>query len=376
MVAAIIPVIAQVVLFGGLPLPRPLGGAMPSLVSAHGGAIGERIGRLSLEVTGPVHDIALVLGPADIARQVTEAFHRDREAIVDRIARGQLGLLWATLPGAVKAQIEGYFARAVPMVIDRAIAEIIEAIEDLVDVPGMLSRYFARRHDHLANMVETVAAPAFRVLRYAFPAVLALPLVILELAAPASLAPVVGAATGFIASLGAMTWMFEPPPARWRERMPSWMITPLLPERPMITGLYADTVANDVFKIEAVIDELIAGSGARATRAIIERRVAAIFARMPGRPMLSLIIPPSAMEGMQAAATAELLALLPRAMAEPVFAQRCAARLYAHVTARFDALDEARFLGVQRGILRGELPLLHALTAGAFLLVGLVAAFP
>lgn len=372
-VAAVIPLIAFRVLFTGLPRPRFLGGPIASIIASHGGVIGERIGRLSLEVTGPVHDIALVLGPADIARQVTRAFNRDSEAIVDRIARGQLGLLWVSMPGAVKVQFEAYFARTVPVVIERAIDEIVGSIEELVDVPGMLSRYFARRRDHLAHMVERVAAPAFRILRVAIPAALAVPLLLLELASPSALAPVAGGAVGFLVSFGALAWMFNPPPARLRSNRPPWAVTPLLAERANITELYADTVANDVFRIEAVIDELVHGAGGRTTRAIIERRVAGIFARLPAGPLISLVIPPRAMQGMQAAATDELLALLPRAMAEPAFANRCAERLHAHVTARFDALDEGRFLAVQRGILAGEMPLLHLLTAVAFLLVGLVA---
>lgn len=372
---ALVPFVAARALLTGLALPgwAGPGGRIAPLVASRSGEIGRRIGRLSLETFGPLRDLAVALGPDDIAEAVNRAFEQERVALLHRVASGQLGMLWRGLPGAAKVQFEDHLARSVPRAVDRAMAEIVEAIEDLIDIPDMQERYFGRRPDELSRMIASVALPGFRALTVVLPVLGALPLA-LPVFLPGLLPMVAGGVLGFGVGRLALDWMFLPPPARWSGRLPRRLVTPLLPERGVITALYADNVADACFRLDMVIDELVTGRGALATRAIVERRVAAIFARLPGRLLLSLVIPARAMQGMVDAATDELLALLRRAAREPALVARCADRLRGRVTARLDALDDMAFLAMQRQVMRKELPLLQGVVAAAFLVGGLAAA--
>ena len=372
-VVAAAPLVAARFLLTGVRVPRGLraDGRIPSLIAARSGQIGGRIGALTLEAVGPLPDVAVALGPRDIAEAVNRLFTAEREAILDRVARAHLGVIWRSLPGAAKVQFEDHLARSVPRAIDRAMDEIIAAIDDLIDVPAMQTRFFGARPQELSRMIETVAMPAFRALAFLLPALALVPM-ILPIAAPGLQGVLGGVLCGLGVSLLGVTWLFTPPPARWRG-LSSRLFTPLLPERRMITAFYADTVADEAFRLDVVIDELVKGRTALATRAIVERRVSAIFARLPGRLLLNLVIPPRAMQGMIQSATAELLDLLPRAAREPELVARCADRLRRRVVDCFDAMDELEFLVMQRNVLRTELPLLHVFVGSIFLAVGILA---
>lgn len=372
---AVVPLAGARLLLTGLRLPRRLraDGLLPPLIAARSAEIGRQIGALSLEAVGPLKELAVALGPEDIAAAVNEAFAAEREAILHRVASKHLGMMWRGLPGAAKVQFEDHLARSVPRAVDRALVEIVEAIDDLIDVPAMQERYFGARPLELARMIAVVAMPCFRALAVLLPALALLPL-LLPVFAPGLLPMLVGALLGYGASRLAVDWLFLPPPQRWRGWLPRRGFTPLLPERAMITRLYADTVADDSFRLDVVIDELVGGRGAIATRAIVERRVAAIFARLPGRLLLNLVVSPRAMQGMIESATGELLNLLSVTAREPALVARCAERLRLRVCERLDALDELAFLTMQRNVLRSELPLLHGIVAGVFLAIGLAAA--
>ncbi|PWR25478.1 hypothetical protein [Zavarzinia aquatilis] len=372
---AVVPLAGSRALLTGIRLPRRLraDGLLPPLIAARSAEIGRRIGALSLEAVGPLKELAVALGPEDIAAAVNEAFAAEREAILHRVAGKHLGVMWRGLPGAAKVQFEDHLARNVPRAIDKALVEIVAAIDDLIDVPAMQERYFGARPLELSRMIAVVATPCFRALAVVLPALALLPL-LLPAFAPGLLPMLAGAIMGYGASRLAVDWLFLPPPAGWRFRLPRRCLTPLLPERAMITTLYADTVADESFRLDIVIDELVAGRGAIATRAIVERRVAAIFARLPGRLLLNLVVSPRAMQGMIESATSELLNLLTVAAREPALVGRCAGRLRHRVRERLDAMDELAFLTMQRNVLRSELPLLHGIVAGVFLVIGLVAA--
>lgn len=368
-----VPVISARFLMTGLPVPRFVraSGHLPPLVAARSGEMGGRIGTLTLEVVGPLPDIALALGPDDIAKTVNQLFERERVALLDRVAQKQLGVLWRGLPGAAKVQFEEYLARSVPKAVDRAVVEIIDAIGDLLDVPAMQTRYFGARPTELARMIGTVALPAFRVLRGLMP-LLALPAVLVVVCAPGIGGLLVGALFAFAASAAAIRWLFLAPPPGFA-RLPDFCFTPLLFERRQITDFYADTVADEAFRLDVVIDELIHGRPGIAIRAIVERRVGAVFSRLPGRPLLDLVIPQRAMRGMVEAATDELIVLLAEAARDPELSARCAGRLRTWVTERFEALEAGAFLDVQRRVMRRELPLMHFLVVGLVLAFGLVA---
>ncbi|MCF4165098.1 hypothetical protein L2U69_05545 [Zavarzinia compransoris] len=371
---AAVPVVSARFLLTGLSVPRAIraSGHVAPLVATRSGEIGGRIGVLTLDVVGPLPDIAQALGPEDIAETVNRLFERERVALLDRVAQKQLGVLWRGLPGAAKVQFEDYLARSVPKAVDRAVVEIIDAIGDLLDVPAMQTRYFGARPTDLARMIGTVTVPAFRSLRILMP-VLALPAVLVVVCAPGIGGLVAGAVLAFAASAAALRWLFLAPPPSLA-RLPERCVTPLLFERRQITDFYADTVADEAFRLDVVIDELIHGRPGIAVRAIIERRVGAIFSRLPGRPLLDLVIPQRAMRGMVEAATDELVALLSEASRDPELSVRCAGRLRTWVTDRFEALEPGAFLEVQRRVLRRELPLMHSLVIGLVLAVGLVAA--
>ncbi|PWR23996.1 hypothetical protein DKG75_05495 [Zavarzinia compransoris] len=373
-VVAAAPLVAAHVLLTGVRVPRRLraDGRLPSLIAARAGQIGGRIGSLTLDVVGPLNEVALALGPKDIAEAVNRMFAAEREQILDRVARAHLGVIWRSLPGAAKVQFEDHLAKTVPRAIDRAMDEIIAAIDDLIDVPAMQTRFFGARPAELSRMIETVAMPAFRALAVLLPVLAAVPM-LLPVCVPGLQGVLGGVLLGLGVSLLGVAWLFTPPPARWRP-LPARLFTPLLPERRMITAFYADTVADEAFRLDVVIDELVRGRAALGTRAIVERRVSAIFARLPGRLLLSLVIPPRAMQGMIQSATAELLDLLPRAAREPELTARCADRLRRRVVDCFEAMDELEFLVMQRNVLRTELPLLHVFVGGIFLAVGLLAA--
>ncbi|MFZ2870757.1 hypothetical protein, partial [Zavarzinia sp.] len=345
------------------------------LIAARSAEIGRRVGALSLDAVGPLRELALALGPGDIATNVNAAFAAEREAILHRVATAHLGMMWRGLPGAAKVQFEDHLARTVPRAVDQAMAEIVASIDDLIDIPAMQERYFGARPRELARMVALVATPGFRSLMAVLPGLGLLPL-LLPVFIPGAPSMLAGALLGYGASRLAIDWLFTPPPARWRHRLPARCFTPLLPARPMITTLYVDTVADESFRLDVVIDELVAGRGAIGTRAIVERRVAAVFARLPGGGLLNLVIPRRAMQGMIEAATTELLSLLQVTAREPELVARCAERLRLRVRDKLDALDEMAFLGMQRNVLRSELPLMHATVAGVFLAVGLAAALP
>lgn len=372
---ALVPLLATRILLTGMPVPRVLkpDGRMPPLIAARSAEIGRRIGALSLDAVGPLRELAVALGPADIAAAVNAAFASQREAILHRVAAAHLGVMWRSLPGAAKVQFEDHLARTVPRAVDRAMDEIVASIDDLIDIPAMQERYFGARPAELARMVTRVATPGFQALMLLLPGLALLPL-LLPAFAPGVLPMLAGTVMGYGVGRLAVDWLFTPPPTRWRHRLPARGFTPLLPERRMITTLYVDTVAHESFRLDVVIDELVGGRGALATRAIVERRVAAIFARLPGGGLLNLVIPRRAMQGMIEAATTELLTLLQVTAREPELVARCAERLGLRVRDKLDALDEMAFLGMQRNVLRSELPLMHGTVAGVFLVVGLAAA--
>jgi len=372
---AVVPLVAARLLSEGLPVPRSLyaDGRLPAVIERRAGEIGGRIGGLTLEAVGPLKEIALALGPDAIAEAVVRRFEADHTAILSRVAGRHLGMVWRGLPGAVKVQFEDHLLRTVPRAIHHALGEVVEAIDDLIDVPAMQTRFFGARPAMLAAMIGSVATPAFRALVVLMPLLAAGPAA-LAIFMPGIAGLVGGTALGYLASVASVGWLFTPPPQAWRHRVPGALFSPLLPERRRITGYYADTVADEAFRLPVVIDELVAGRGARATRAIVERRVNGIFARMPGRLLLSMVISPSAMNGMVQSATDELLALLTAVARDPALGDGCAERLRGRVIDRFEQLDDLAFLGLQHNVLRLEMPLLHAVVVALFVAVGLAAA--
>ncbi|MFP5430060.1 MAG: hypothetical protein ACLGHE_03640 [Gammaproteobacteria bacterium] len=249
----------------------------------------------TLAKLGSLSEIFREMEPERIARHISEGLVDRIEELVDEIMHDKNRVFWENMPISFKKRVYARVRRQIPAVMDGLVTDLGENIEDLIDLRAMVVRQMENDRAFVVRVFQDVGdrEVAF-VVNSSFWIGLSLGVVqmVLWYFYPYDWGlPVYGAALGYATNWIALTMVFRPlNPVK----IGPWRLQGLfLKRQPEIAEKFAELSAQEMVSLKHLVNEMLTGTYADRTRALIRRHISPLLEGGVVRTAIQLAVGPT-----------------------------------------------------------------------------------
>lgn len=304
----------------------------------------------TLAKLGSLSEIFREMDPEKIARHVTDGLMERMEDMVDEIMNDKNRVFWENLPVSFKKRVYARVRRQTPEVMEGLVRDLGENIEDLIDLKAMVVRQMEGDRALVVRVFQEVGSPEVNfivtssfwigftlglvqmVMWYFFPWHWGLPLY--------------GAVLGYATNWLALAMVFRP--------LNPIMIGPwrmqglFLKRQPEISEKFAELSAQEMVSLKHLVNEMLTGTYAERTRALIRRHIGPLLDGGVIRTAIQLTVGPTGYASLKRTIVEKAAALSLLPLANPQF-NRDRAKVIASIFAtRMKAMTSKEFQDLLR----------------------------
>lgn len=304
----------------------------------------------TLAKLGSLSEIFREMEPERIARHVSEGLIDRMEELVDEIMHDKNRVFWENLPISFKKRVYARVRRQIPQVMDGLVTDLGENIEDLIDLRAMVIRQMENDRAFVVRVFQDVGdrEVAF-VVNSSFWIGLALGVVqmVLWYFYPSNWGlPVYGAILGYATNWIALTMVFRPlNPVK----IGPWRLQGLfLKRQPEIAEKFAELSAQEMVSLKHLVNEMLTGTYADRTRALIRRHISPLLEGGVVRTAIQLAVGPTGYASLKRTIVEKAAALSLQPLANPQFNRDRAKVIASIFSARMKAMSAKEFQDLLR----------------------------
>ena len=304
----------------------------------------------TLSKLGSLSEIFREMEPERIARHLSEGIVDRMEEMVDEIMHEKNRVFWENLPISFKKRVYARVRRQVPQMMDSLVADLGENIEDLIDLRAMVIRQMENDKAFVVRVFLDVGdrEVAF-VVNSSFWIGLALGFVqmILWYFYPSNWGlPIYGAVLGYATNWIALTMVFRPlNPIK----IGPWRLQGLFLKRQSeIAEKFAELSAQEMVSLKHLVNEMLTGTYADRTRALIRRHIAPMLEGGVVRTAIQLAVGPAGYASLKRTIVEKAAALSLQPLANPQFNKDRAKVIASIFSTRMKAMSAKEFQDLLR----------------------------
>ncbi|MDP2227564.1 MAG: hypothetical protein Q8J78_08825 [Moraxellaceae bacterium] len=249
----------------------------------------------TLAKLGSLSEIFREMEPDRIARHVSTVLVDRMEELIDEIMHEKNRVFWENLPISFKKRVYARVRRQVPAIMDGLVRDLGENIEDLIDLRGMVVRQMEADKALVVRVFQDVGDREIAfIVTSSFWIGFALGLVqmVLWYFYPSDWGlPIYGAVLGYATNWIALAMVFRPlNPIK----IGPWRLQGLFLQRqPEIAEKFAELSAQEMVSLKHLVHEMLTGTYADRTRALIRRHISPLLEGGVVRTAIQLTVGPT-----------------------------------------------------------------------------------
>lgn len=277
----------------------------------------------SLATIGSVSDIAKQVDVQRLSQHAINAVEPYIEEYLDEAMRDEKPVLWANLPDSVKQQMVSNIREHLPQIIDKAMSEVEERIETLLDLKGMIQEHLSSNKALLVRIFLEVGEKEFKFIvrsGFYFGALFGVIQMVVWYFYPKWwILPLFGLIVGYATNVIALKIIFQPlNPVK----IGPFKIQGLFLKRQHeVSDTYSTIITDEILTIRNMIGEMLNGPKKDQTRAIINKHFRRIVDESAGlsKPLVQTTIGLTSFANLKDKASEKALEFADTAFDDPAF---------------------------------------------------------
>ncbi len=275
----------------------------------------------ALTKLGSLSEVFKEMEPEEIARHISAAMLERVEDFIDEIMNEKNRVLWENLPVSLKKRVYAQVRKQMPEIMDRLVKDMGENIEDLMDLRHMVVSHMENDKALVVRMflevgqneVDFVVKASFWIGLF-FGVVQMIAWIFI----PSRWGlPLYGAALGYLTNWVAINMVFRPLDPVY---IGPWKLQGVfLKRQDEVAGKFAHLATIEMLSIKHIMTEVMTGSRADRTRAMIKRHISPVLEGGVVRTAMQLTVGPSAYAALKQTVTDKAMEMSLEPVQDPRF---------------------------------------------------------